>query len=410
VFDVGANIGMFSLFTASACKNAKIYAFEPIPPVFELLELNKSLYEGHINTFACGLADREGEADFTFYPNASVLSGRFADEAQEMKNVEVFMQNQPSFNEKSGISRSQLDELLGNRLESICFSCRLKTLSQVIREHNIEKIDLLKIDVEKGEWDVLKGIEEAHWPGIRQIAMEVHNVDGRLEKIAAMLKEHGFAVTFAQDNELVGTDLYNLYAWSPHWEQENNHITDYRSKSVQYLEDSWQSPERLIDDIRAHLKTKLPGYMVPSIFMLLDHLPLSPNGKVDKKALPDPEIRAGSGYVAPGNHIEKRIAAIWQKTLNLDKVGINDSFFKMGGTSINIVQVNTLLREEFKRNIPIARMFEYSTIASLAGYLLREMTAGETAGAEKDLFASRRRERNKLRARDRLMKGESNVQ
>ncbi|MCU0288952.1 MAG: amino acid adenylation domain-containing protein, partial [Acidobacteria bacterium] len=292
IFDVGANIGLFSLFVNSECRNAQIYAFEPLPPIFEVLSLNTTIYKGNFHIFPHGLADSDGEAIFTYYPHAAVLSGRFADRGQEIKNVEAFMLNQSAGGGEQRaavISGDQLDELLENRLSGSQFNCGLKTLSRVIKENNIEKIDLLKIDVEKGEVDVLNGIDQSDWSKIRQIVIEVHNIDGRLGAIVDMLEKRGFEVTFQQDEQLKTTDLYNLYARlktvQPDREKGSSGSSNTQNQGNKA---AWNSAGQLIEYLRNTLKGKLPVYMIPSFFELLDQLPVTPNGKVDKKALPQP--------------------------------------------------------------------------------------------------------------------------
>jgi amino acid adenylation domain-containing protein len=128
-------------------------------------------------------------------------------------------------------------------------------------------------------------------------------------------------------------------------------------------------------ELRDNLKGQLPEYMVPSVFMLLDALPLTPNGKVDRRALPAPEgLRPtlAAVYQAPCSEVERAIAKVWQEVLNLEKVGVNDNFFDLGGHSLLLVQVNHKLQELFNRELSIVELFQNSTISSLAQYLSRE--------------------------------------
>ncbi|HET9278039.1 MAG TPA: condensation domain-containing protein, partial [Flavitalea sp.] len=125
--------------------------------------------------------------------------------------------------------------------------------------------------------------------------------------------------------------------------------------------------EALIND----LKEKLPEYMVPSLFVELEAFPLTANGKVDRKALPDPD--AGEllkdKYVAPTNETETRLAAIWQDVLEVDQVGINDDFFELGGHSLLAVRLVSAIRKEFTVEMPIGDIFDYPTVRLLAGQL-----------------------------------------
>jgi amino acid adenylation domain-containing protein/non-ribosomal peptide synthase protein (TIGR01720 family) len=122
------------------------------------------------------------------------------------------------------------------------------------------------------------------------------------------------------------------------------------------------------EELRAYLSGLLPVYMVPAAFVRLDALPLGSNGKIDRKALPAPDIAAQreSRYVAPRNSAEDILAAIWQEVLGLERVGIEDNFFDLGGHSLTAVQVLSRVRAAFDVEVPLRRVFEASTIAQLA--------------------------------------------
>ncbi|MCY1022330.1 non-ribosomal peptide synthetase [Pyxidicoccus sp. MSG2] len=119
--------------------------------------------------------------------------------------------------------------------------------------------------------------------------------------------------------------------------------------------------------LRSELKTTLPEYMVPSAFVLLDALPLTPSGKVDRKALPAPQEEAGrEGYVAPRAGLEEVVADIWAPLLGVRRVGAHDNFFELGGHSLLATQVVSRLREVLQRELPVRVLFEAPTIAELA--------------------------------------------
>jgi acyl carrier protein len=135
---------------------------------------------------------------------------------------------------------------------------------------------------------------------------------------------------------------------------------------------TYQDQRFTAGELRSFLKEKLPDYMVPAVFMFLDELPLMPSGKTDRQALPAPkgerpELKAA--YVAPRTEVEQTIAQIWQEVLGVDKVGIYDNFFDLGGHSLLIVQVHDKLQEAFERDLPIIEMFRYPSIAALVKYL-----------------------------------------
>jgi amino acid adenylation domain-containing protein len=130
-----------------------------------------------------------------------------------------------------------------------------------------------------------------------------------------------------------------------------------------------------IGELRRLLQTKLPDYMVPSAFVFLEVLPLTPNGKVDRRALPAlvglrPELEAA--YIAPRTHVERIIAAVWQEVLRIERVGLHDNFFDLGGHSLLLGQVYSKLHEVFGNEIAMIDMFEYPTIDALTKYLSRK--------------------------------------
>ncbi len=129
----------------------------------------------------------------------------------------------------------------------------------------------------------------------------------------------------------------------------------------------------IADALRSHLSEILPSYMIPSYFIELKELPLTPNAKVDRNALPEPKgTKSGSGTatkVAPRSSLEQTIADIWKEVLNIEEVGVKDNFFDLGGHSMALIQVNNQLRKLADKNIPVVVMFQYPTIESLVKYL-----------------------------------------
>lgn len=122
-------------------------------------------------------------------------------------------------------------------------------------------------------------------------------------------------------------------------------------------------------ELRNFLKQHLPDYMVPAVFIPLEKLPLTPSGKIDRRALPEPDIvrsDMNATYVAPRNSTEQRIAEIWQQVLKLERLGIHDNFFDLGGHSLLATQVLSRLRLSLDVDLPLRTFFEVPTIADLA--------------------------------------------
>jgi amino acid adenylation domain-containing protein len=133
-----------------------------------------------------------------------------------------------------------------------------------------------------------------------------------------------------------------------------------------------QDQKLSISELRDYLKQKLPDFMVPSHFITLDAFPLTPNQKVDRKALPAPDrvsIDSERVYAPPKSKLQQTIVNIWQEVLKVSRVGVNDNFFELGGHSLLIIRVYYRLREEINKGITITDMFRFPTISALTEYL-----------------------------------------
>lgn len=125
-------------------------------------------------------------------------------------------------------------------------------------------------------------------------------------------------------------------------------------------------------ELRAFLRNSLPEYMLPSAWAFLDHLPLTPNGKVNRRALPSvdyAEVASNQAYLPPQSELERMLATIWQEVLQVERVGIQDNFFALGGHSLLLVRARSRLNAVLQREISIAELFSYPTIQLLSEYL-----------------------------------------
>ena len=155
-----------------------------------------------------------------------------------------------------------------------------------------------------------------------------------------------------------------------------------------------------VSELRDFLKSKLPGYMVPAAFVTLEAMPLTPNGKVSRRALPAPEgIRPelARTYVMPQTESEKLIAGVWQDVLKLDKVGIGDNFFDLGGNSLLIVRVQSKLLSIFERELSIVDLFTFPTIQQLAQHLSQQQDRSTDSELRGDCAARTLRDRVPMR-------------
>jgi iturin family lipopeptide synthetase A len=356
IFDVGASIGLFSLIVQQLCPNSRIYAFEPAPSIFEILRLNTSLYASeNVSLFDFGLADASREDTFTFYPQSPLLSGYHADD-QHYLSGPWLMEAPP--------------------IEKI--SSRTRSLSDVLRENAIERIHLLKIDTEGAELAILKGINPEDYARIEQIVMEVHS-EALLEQVTAVLSEHGYTLAVEENKNLTEsgqawTTEYMLYA-----AQKANAERPSRGKRAA----GFDTPLPIIlcepllskDEVYGFLQERLPYDMTPSAFVFMSDLPRDHEGEiVDRHALPVPTEAdlinsdySDHGFVAPRTAMEKELADIWAELLGLERVGIYDDFFRLGGDSILAANILSRVQETFQIQVPIDLLFEDTfTIARLS--------------------------------------------
>ncbi len=222
VFDIGANIGLFTMYVSRIAKNLKIFTFEPILDIFELLKLNTATLPSEIIHNNIGFSDHVSETEIYFNPSSCGQSTlKPIDREMTIQNT---INNWNAFAEKFGpilkiipkfmresLSRKHLEKIYFNRLEKR--PCRLSNISTYMQDHDIKRINLLKIDAENYEKEVLSGIDQEDWSRIDQITMEMHpnykDCEQNAQDVKDMLSSNGYTWSIG-DLDAVG--CYNLYA------------------------------------------------------------------------------------------------------------------------------------------------------------------------------------------------------
>ena len=171
----------------------------------ECLKANIELHGVDARVFECGLSRESGTAEFTFYPANTVRSGFHVDLEVDRGTTKTYMLN-------SGFSERAADMYLGFLFKKTTFPCNLRTLSEIVDEERVARIDLLKIDAERSEREILAGIRPEHWGLIRQVVLEVQDEAGGLDEVVRLLVEQGFHVATEQDPLLKGTALFSVFA------------------------------------------------------------------------------------------------------------------------------------------------------------------------------------------------------
>ncbi len=364
---MGANMGMFSLFVHAMCPTVTVYAFEPLAPIFGKLQRNLALHGVSAHLFPYGLSDADRELDFTFYQGYSMMSGQsnYADAGADADVIKTYLSNERGTGDSRDELLGRLDELLDDRFQASQHHCRVRRLSDVIDEQRIERIDLLKIDVQRAELDVLLGVDHRHWPLVEQIAMEIHDAvgtptEGRLDEIVRLLEIKGFDVLIEQDDELTGTDRFALSAVRP----------EYAADAVSTIDTEMAG--ELMDGagVSEWLADRLPAHLIPSAIVVVDELPLTANGKLDRSALPSPtESRAPAKIGAvPETPAEQILVEAWQEVLGTAEVDVEDNvFLELGADSIRCIQVQMGAARR-GLTLPLHSFFTHQTIRDLAGH------------------------------------------
>ncbi|KAG1675404.1 hypothetical protein FOA52_012323 [Chlamydomonas sp. UWO 241] len=241
VLDVGANIGFFSMAAAEAAgPSGRVIAVEPLPETFAALSANARAHAewaagraAPIQPLKLGVSDRAGEAVFTFYTRAAGWSTMAEDSGSVHADMRAFLATSlesgggglpagllidvgrwaalrvPALYEALAWVAVEAMLVVGRRR----VTCRLDTVSGIMASAGLVTIDLLKVDVERAELAVLRGVAPTDWQRIRQVVVEVHDTGGALDAVRSLLASAGFdAVSAQQDTPLAGTALWNVYA------------------------------------------------------------------------------------------------------------------------------------------------------------------------------------------------------
>ena len=160
------------------------------------------------------------------------------------------------------------------------------------------------------------------------------------------------------------------------------------------------SGANLVEELKRFLREKIPEYMVPATYVFLDELPLTANGKVNRKALPEPDllvIKETKMYVEPETELEKTVADAWQEVLNMEKVGVHDNIFDLGGSSFHIVQIHNKLTERLNKDVSLIKLFEYPTISQVTRYLIEGVDDKSNLEESENRSEKRRQKRRRRR-------------
>lgn len=217
ILDVGANIGMFALYALLGSNPARLYCFEPAPNCLAALRANLADWADKVVVIDAALGAAAGQARFTYYPGYSLMSGLFADRERDLDVLRAGARTQIAQATKSAVSERKVELAVGDKLDdAVAFDCRVTTISDAIDDYDIRTVNLLKIDVERAENAVVRGIREDHWERIVQVVAEVHDSGAREpEAMRDLLASKGFEARLSVEKGLENSAIYTLSARRP---------------------------------------------------------------------------------------------------------------------------------------------------------------------------------------------------
>ncbi|MEM9653313.1 MAG: FkbM family methyltransferase [Actinomycetota bacterium] len=263
VVDVGANMGMFAMFAASRAKNVKVVAVEPSPVMAPILAANMAAHVHESHLVQAGMAEHNGEAELTFYPKSSVFSTFDPEVETERESILAIVENtvRASGNYSEELVAEVVEEFMADRVEAVAQVCELVSLGEVIDRHNLTEIDLLKVDAEKSERGILRGIRDEDWPKIRQLIVEVHwEEPNGIDDVTELLEAHGYECTSDEENLLVGSGLYTIYAKAKDYQAPASTAS---AEDAEQLAALAKNVDLFIDAVGSHLgRTNRPSLFV----------------------------------------------------------------------------------------------------------------------------------------------------
>lgn len=337
VLDVGANIGMFSLRVGLAAPGARVIAVEPVAELAAAVRLNAELHGLDVTVLPTALGRGRGETSFTFYPHNSVMSGRYADAAQDAEVLRGYLLTGDDAGAESGDEGSgaegrsrSLDRLVTDRLAARPRRVPVTTLGNVIRDHDLTRVDLLKIDVEKAESEVLAGLDEETWERVEQVVVEVHDIEGRLAAVLGLLRDRGFDVTHDQDPRLALTPCHNVYARRPR---------AAAGPPPPPVFDDVPTLRLLEGELRELLTRALPSAPPPGRWTAVSRLGPVPGATASAAPAPPVPAAGASERVAV-------LARAWTDLFGADAILSGADFFDLGGDSLSAVRLLARVEDE----------------------------------------------------------------
>ncbi|GLZ39079.1 FkbM family methyltransferase [Actinokineospora sp. NBRC 105648] len=304
VVDIGANIGMFSLL--AGLSGARVIAVEPVTEAASAVAVNAALHGVDVTVVESAVGRSAGETAFTVYPRNTVMSGRHAS-IDDREVLRAYLATDPD------VSDVDLTAMAADHLAAEVRRVPVTTVPDLLAGHGLSAVDLLKVDVEKAEWDVLAGIDAATWALVDQVAVEVHDLDGRLAVIVDLLLGKGFTVSHDRDPRLVGTPCHTVYG---------HRKTVHRTPAPPRAPVAWPTTRALAADLS-----------VDRVVLVRDLADIP---------------AAAPAAVSTGTVV---LAEIWADLFGPDAVHPDADFFALGGNSLTAVRLVSRLEARLGEDV-----------------------------------------------------------
>ncbi|CAM04114.1 FkbM family methyltransferase [Saccharopolyspora erythraea NRRL 2338] len=205
IIDVGAHIGLFSLFAAERIPGVRLISCEPAPATFACLAANLTAFAPNATALNTAVGEQPGSAELTYYPDAEAMTTLETDDEDDRSNIAAVASN-------LGIADSVHDYVQTFSRRTERYTVPVTTIDRIIADHDLGRVDLLKIDVERAEPAVLRGITDDNWPKIHNVAVEVHDIHGRLSEVVTLLEQRDYRVEALQEDMYRGSSVHIVLA------------------------------------------------------------------------------------------------------------------------------------------------------------------------------------------------------
>ncbi|WP_307867705.1 amino acid adenylation domain-containing protein [Saccharothrix coeruleofusca] len=367
VVDVGANIGLFSLWASQQAEGVRVLAVEPNPDVLPYLRINLEMNQVVSEVVPLAVTDTTGTALLTSFHRLSYLSG--LGEGRQQQAIDLVDSHYRRASAGRGGRGPSLDEISGlrreaeERLEATRHEVRTADLSTIFDRSGLDRVDLLKINAEGAELAVIRGVRPEHWQMVRQVCLEVERASSAGPEIKGILANAGFTVHEIDDWN-VGSDADVTYVYGTR-------------ASGPPAPEAKQAPPRhrggllTVRDIRDHVRTRLRPAMRPSHIIFLEDLPRFPNGKVSRRELPLPApVPVPAGDAAAG--VGEELRRMWCEALSVDHVSDDDDFIGLGGHSLIALRITARVRRLLNTETSPSSLLRPQTFAAWRADVLQE--------------------------------------